>query len=189
MKRLLLALAALVVFATGAHAAAWKVDYAHSKLWFEGTWDNEAFTGTFHRWSAAIQFDPANLPASKANVTIDLSSLVASEPDFTAGIKGPLGFAISQFPRATFVTTSIRSRGGNTYVANGNLTIHGITRPVALTFSLDIDGNKAQMSGEVMVNRTQFSVGVGSSMGQDWGSERPVAHGIRIRVELAATRQ
>lgn len=189
MKRVLLALVTLLLFASAAHAAAWKVDYARSKLWFEGTWDNEAFTGTFHRWSAAIQFDPANLPTSKANVTVDMSSIVASEPDFTAGIKGPLGFAIGQFPRATFVTTSIRSRGGNTYVANGNLTIHGITRPVTLAFSLDINGNIAQMTGEVMVDRTHFGVGAGGSMGQDWGAERPVAHAIRIRVELTATRQ
>ena len=189
MKTILLALAALLAITVNADAAAWKVDYGRSKLWFEGKWDNEAFTGVFHRWSATIQFDPANLPASKATVTIDLGSVVASEPDFTTGIKGPLGFAVRQFPTATFTTTSIRATGGNTYVANGNLTIHGITRPIALHFALDISGNAAQMSGEVTVKRTDFGVGGGSSLGIDWSSERPVAHAARIKVDLNATKQ
>jgi polyisoprenoid-binding protein YceI len=189
MKTILIALAALLAVTTGADAAQWKVDYSRSKLWFEGRWDNEPFTGVFHRWSANIQFDPANLAASRATVTIDVGSLVASEPDFTTGLKGPLGFAVRQFPQATFVTTAIRARGGNTYVANGNLTIHGITRPIALNFALDITGNSAQMSGEVTVRRIDFGVGGGQSLGMDWGSERPVAHAARIRVDLFATKQ
>jgi polyisoprenoid-binding protein YceI len=189
MKAILFALAALLAVTTSADAAAWKVDHTRSKLWFEGKWDNEPFTGTFHRWSANIQFDPANLAASKATVTIDLGSVVASEPDFTGGIKGPLGFAVRQFPTATFVTTAMRSRGGNSYVADGVLTIRGVSRRIALSFALDISGNTAQMSGEVMLNRTHFSVGGGSSLGMDWGSERPVAHAVRVRVDLVAAKQ
>lgn len=189
MKAVLFALAALVAFTVNAHAAAWKVDHPRSKLWFEGKWDNEGFTGVFHRWTANIQFDPANLAASKATVTIDLGSIVASEPDFTGGIKGPLGFAARQFPSATFVTTAIRSRGGSSYVADGVLTIRGIARRIALNFELDISGNTAQMTGEVVLNRTHFSVGAGSSLGMDWGSERPVAHAVRVRIDLTATKQ
>jgi polyisoprenoid-binding protein YceI len=189
MKKILFALAALVAFTVNADAATWRVDHARSKLWFEGKWDNEAFTGVFHKWSANIQFDPANLPASKATVTVDLGSVVASEPDFTGGIKGPLGFAVRQFPTATFVTTAIRSRGGNTYIADGVLTIHGISKRISLLFALDINANAAQMSGEVTLKRTDFGVGGGQSLGMDWSSERPVAHAVRVRVDLHATKQ
>jgi polyisoprenoid-binding protein YceI len=189
MRIAFLVLGLLALLAVNADAAAWKVDHAKSKLWFEGQWSDETFSATFGTWDANIQFDPANLPASKAAVTIDLGSVAADEDDLTSGMKGPLGFAVRQFPQATFVTSSIRSAGGNNYIATGALTIHGIAKQIQLPFTLAITDASAHMTGAVTVARTDYGVGTGSSMGMDWASEKPVARAIRIRVDLTATKQ
>lgn len=188
MKKIIIAVAALITMTIGAGAANWTVDHARSKLSFEGKWSGEAFRAVFQKWDANIQFDLANLPGSKATVTIDLASVKAEEDDLTSGIKGPMGFAVSMFPQATFVTTSIKSAGGNNYVASGTLTIHGVGKAIQLPFTLIINGNSAHMTGAVTVMRTDYKVGVGSSMGMDWGSENPVAHAIQIKVDLTATK-
>lgn len=191
MRTTFLALGLLALLAVNADAAAWKVDHAKSKLWFEGQWSNEPFSATFGTWDANIQFDPANLPASKAIVTIDLGSVTTDDPERTSGMKGQYAFDVNNngFARATFVTSSIRSTGGNNYVATGALTIHGIARQIQLPFTLAITGNSAHMTGAVTVARTDYGVGTGSSMGMDWSSEKPVGHAIQIKVDLTATKQ
>jgi polyisoprenoid-binding protein YceI len=189
MKTVLFALAALMLFASDAGAATWTVDHQKSRLWFDGKWGGEVFTATFGKWDANIAFDPANLPASKASVAIELSSVASDDPDMTAGMKGPMGFAVNTFGHASFVTSSIRSAGGNNYVAVGDLKIHGIGKTIQLPFTLTIAGNGAHMTGAVTVSRIDFGLGVGSSMGMDWTSQNPVAHAITIRVDLTATKQ
>ncbi len=189
MKRLAIAFAVLLALTAGANAANWMVDYGKSKLWFEGKWSGEAFSAAFQKWAAVIAFDPANLPASKATITVDLGSVKGDDDELTSGMKGPMGFAVSQFPQATFTTTSIASKGGNNYVAAGNLVIHGIAKAIQLPFAVTITGNSAHATGTLTVMRTDFKVGVGSSMGVDWGAETPVAHAIQIRFDLTATKQ
>lgn len=189
MKRVALAFAVLLALTAGANAANWTVDYGKSKLWFEGKWSGEAFTAIFQKWAAVIAFDPANLPASKATITIDLSSVKGEEDDLTSGMKGPMGFAVAMFPQATFTTTSIKASAGNNYVASGNLSIHGVGKTVALPFTVTITGNSAHATGTLTVMRTDYKVGVGSSMGVDWGADTPVSHAIQIKFDLTATKQ
>ena len=95
MRTTFLALGLLALLAVNADAAAWKVDHAKSKLWFEGQWSNEPFSATFGTWDANIQFDPANLPASKAIVTIDLGSVTTDDPERTSGMKGQYAFDVN----------------------------------------------------------------------------------------------
>ena len=167
-----------------AQAAHWTVDYAHSKLGFSVLWSNEPFAAAFKTWKADIDFDPADLAHARADVSVTLASEASDEPDFDDGLKGALGFQVSQFPIARFVASSFTHRSGTDYVATGKLSIRGVTRDVMLPFTLTIDGTHAHMKGAATVIRTDFGVGQGM-----WTAPNPVAHDVTVTIDLVATRQ
>lgn len=185
MKAAASALALLVAFfGTAADAQDWSVDNAKSKLGFTVLWSNEPFSGAFRSWKAAIVFDPADLAHAHADVSVDLGSETSDEADFDDDVKGAQGFQISEFPTAHFATAHIVHRSGNDYVATGELTIRGVTRSVTLPFALTLDGKHAHMKGTAQVLRTDYGVGQGI-----WTSPTPVAHEVKVTIDLYATRE
>ncbi|MEI9993641.1 MAG: YceI family protein [Rhizomicrobium sp.] len=183
MIRLGAVLAALLLAATPVLGAPWIVDHARSRLGFSVVWSGEPLNATFKSWKADIAFDPADLPHAKVAATIDLGSEDSGSADNDDGLKGAEGFAIGQFPTARFETTGFVSKGGNAYVATGRLSLHGMTKPVTLPFTLAISGNTAHMVGRTVVSRIDFGLGSG-----EWAGETPVAHAVTITVDLTATK-
>jgi polyisoprenoid-binding protein YceI len=177
-----LAAVSLLAFTTPATAAHWNVDAAKSKLGFSVQWSGEAFAAHFDSWKANIDFDPANLAASHADVTIALGSEASEESDFDTGLKGAQGFAAAQFPSAHFVTKSFTHKSGNDYVADGTLTLKGISRDVSLPFVLTINGKQAHMVGTAHVVRTDFGIGQGQ-----WAAPTPVSHDVTVNIDITAT--
>jgi polyisoprenoid-binding protein YceI len=185
MRRIVLAAAILSGFvASPALAAHWNVDHATSKLGFAVQWSGAAFGATFQKWSAVIDFDPADLAHAHVAATIDLDSEASDSPDNDDGIKGAGGFQVSQFPTATFDATSFTHGAGNQYVAKGVLTIRGMKKPVTLKFALQITGDKAHVSGTADVMRLDWGLG----QGPEWSGDTPVSRKVGIFVELNATK-
>jgi polyisoprenoid-binding protein YceI len=172
-----------VVAGSPAWAAHWNVDFAKSRLGFSVQWGNEPFSAAFKRWSADIDFDPADLAHADVSVMIDLASETSDEPDFDSGLKGAQGFQTTQFPAARFVATKFIRKAASSFEAHGTLTIRGISRDVTLPFSLAIAGRTAHMTGTAHVLRTDFGVGQGM-----WSSSTPVSHDVSVNIDLFATR-
>jgi polyisoprenoid-binding protein YceI len=177
-------IAAALIFATAtpAMAAHWNVDTAKSKLGFTVQWSNEPFSARFDNWKANIDFDPTNLAASHADVTIAIGSEASDETDFDSGLKGAQGFAAAQFPSARFVTKSFTHKSGNDYVASGTLTLKGMTKDVTLPFALTINGKQAHMVGTAHLLRTDFEIGQGQ-----WAAPTPVSHDVMVNIDITAT--
>ena len=183
MKKFWMIVGALAVLAaTPARAAHWNVDYAKSKLGFTVQWANEPFSAQFGSWKADIAFDPANLGTSRVDVSIAVGSEASDEPDFDGGLKGAEGFAATQFPTAHFVTQSFSHKSGNDYVANGTLTLKGVTRPATLPFTLTMTGKQAHMVGTAHVMRNEFAIGQGQ-----WAAPTPVSHDVLVTIDITAT--
>jgi polyisoprenoid-binding protein YceI len=187
MKRALL-LTALLLASAPAHAAQWQVDAAKSTLGFVVTWDREPFHASFKRWTANIDFDPADLVHAKADVAIDIASFVSEDPQNDRYRVGPNGLDVRHFAEAHFTSKSFREAGPDRYEVVADLTIHGITKEVTLPFKLAINGNSAHMTGELNLSRIDFGVGTGNTWGIDWSSERTVSHAVKVTVDLSATR-
>jgi polyisoprenoid-binding protein YceI len=183
MRRALFAMAVLAATAAPAAAAHWTVDAAKSKLGFSVDWGGEPFTGTFKKWTADIDFDPADLAHSHVAAVIEIKSEASDDPDSDESLKGAIGFAADKFPAAKFETTGFKALPGGNYLAQGKLTIRGVTKPVDLPFKLDIQAGRAHMTGKVVVIRTDFGVGQG-----EWASPKPVAHEVTVTVDLTATK-
>ncbi len=165
-----------------AAAADWSVDHTQSTLGFEASMNGTGFSGQFGRWTATISFDPADLAASKAEVSIDMTSAETGDGTRDAALPQPDWFDTDNFGTATFVASAFRSMGGDAYEADGTLTIRGTSKPVTLAFTLAIADGKAVMAGATTLNRGDFGVGQG-----EFAGDTPVALAVKVVVSIQAT--
>ena len=180
---LLFPLAAVAVLAaSAAQARPYMVDKSASRLGFTGAMSGAAFQGSFRRWDATIDFDPNNLPASRAVVIVDMTSAATGDGARDEALPSSDWFAAKTHPRATFVSRSITRTGPNRYAAAGTLTIRGVARPVVLPFTLALTGPTAKMTGQLVLDRTTFGVGQGQ-----WRTGSTVATQVTVNVNLTAT--
>lgn len=154
-----------------AAAPVWTVDKAGSRLSFRvgdsGPRSADGRTpwidGVFRRWDAQIAFDPSNLKASHAVVTVSMASVRTGDPRRDEALPGPDGFDVGRFAKAVFETTSIVAVAPNRYLASGDLTVHGVRRGVSLPFTLQIRKNGRQevahMEGRMSLDQGWFGVG------------------------------
>lgn len=182
--RFAVVIAALAIAAPAwAASPAWTVDKGVSKVGFSSTFDGQAVSGSFRRWDADIRFDPKDLAHSSANVTIDVGSAATGDADRDAALPDTPWFYAAKYPKATFVTHSFKSLGGNRYEAVGGLTIKGVTKPLTLPFTLVITGDTAKMNAAVGVNRLAFGVGQG-----EWATTQVIPAAVQVTIALTAHR-
>lgn len=163
--------------ATAQPLARWTVA-SGGRLGFTASWNNTAVAGQFGSWKADILFSPDALDASRITVTIDLASADTDDSQRDEMLQGSDFFDTATHPQAVFTSNSIRSLGGDRYRANGTLQLHGVSRPVALTFTLGIDGDTARVKGTSRLDRTQFGVGSG-----EWAATDQI--GAQVGVDFA----
>lgn len=162
--------------------AVWRLDDG-SKLAFETAWGAMKVEGAFRRFTADIRFSPDALDRSRVSVTIDVASVDTGDPQRDQALPGYDFFDVDDHPRATFVAERFEHRGGDRYLARGQLTLRGVTRPVDLPFELDIDGESARVRGETSLDRTAFGVGQGEFAATD-----QVPAQVKIEVDIRARR-
>ena len=86
-----------------------------------------------------------------------------------------------------FTADSAESLGGGRYRADGALTIKEATRPLALTFTLEIDGDRASVEGAATIQRLDFDIGA-DTLTEERGDEDWVANQVTVAFDFAATR-
>ena len=160
----------------------WTVDTGASRIEFTGSQTGKEFTGTFSAFDIEIVFDPDNLGASRIKATIDTASASTGDRQRDDALPSADWFAASTYPAAVFESTDIRATGGG-YAANGKLTIRGISKDIALPFTLDISGDKATADGSLTLLRTDFGVGQGEFSTGEW-----VGLDVKIVIHVEATR-
>ena len=140
--------------------------------------------GSFKRWDADIVFSPDDLPHSHIRVSVDLASVDSAEGERDDMLRSASFFDVAAHPRAVFTATAIRAAGPGRYRANGTLTMHGQSRPVPVSFDLDIDGTRATASGTAQLNRLAFGVGSG-----EWAGTGDVPDGVAVNFHFTARRR
>jgi polyisoprenoid-binding protein YceI len=149
-----------------------------STLGFTGTFQGATFDGSFNKFNAAISYDPANLAASKFDVTVDLASATTGDNDRDHALPGADFFDTAKFPQAHFVTTGF-TKAGNGVVANGNLTLHGVTKPVQLKVTFTQGSGAATLDVATAINRLDFGVG-----GGEYKDTSTIANVVKVNAHL-----
>lgn len=127
--------AAFVAFALAlsAGAATYNIDTAHSSATFKVRHMMISnVTGEFGKTSGTVEYDAANPAAAKINATIDATTINTREPKRDAHLKSADFFDVEKFPTITFVSKRVELLGAQKYRAIGDLTMHGVTKEVAL---------------------------------------------------------
>ena len=177
MTRFALLLCALALPGLAA-AADYTVQPAGSTLAFHGNFQGSGFDGHFEKFDAAIAYDAAHLDASKFDVTVDLASAKTGDNDRDTALPGSDFFDVAKFPKAHFVTTAFHQNGGQV-TADGNLTLHGVTKPVSLTVDFKPGTAGAVLDVKGTVKRLDFGVG-----GGDYADTSVIADEVTITAHL-----
>ncbi len=111
----------------------WNIDPAHADIIFAAKHMMvTTVRGKFATVSGTLELDPENPTASSGSITIAAASLNTGVERRDGHLRSVDFFDVAKFPEITFVSTAVTPRGGNDYVVTGDLTILGVTRPVAL---------------------------------------------------------
>ena len=119
-------------------AGTYVLDKSHASLLFRV--DHLGFsnyTARFKRFDATLDFDPGNPAAASVVATVDARSLETDYPfpdqlDFNAQLEGPDWLDAGAHPQLTFRSTRVVPNGADTARIDGELTLRGVTRPMAL---------------------------------------------------------
>lgn len=180
-----LARSALLLGALALPALAGATDYAMqkagSKLAFSGSFQGAGFDGHFETFDAAIRYDPAHLDQSRFDVTVDLASAKTGDSDRDSALPGSDFFDVARFPKAHFVTTAFHQDGGKV-IADGNLTLHGVTKPVSLTVNFTPTAAGATLDVAGTLQRLAFGVG-----GGDYADTSVIADDVKVTAHLQLT--
>jgi len=176
MKRLAILLALALPLA--AAATDYTVQPASSTLGFSNTFQGESFDGKFGRWTAAISYDAANLASSKFDVEVDLANVKTGDTDRDSALPGSDFFDVAKFPKAHFVTTGFRQVGGKV-IADGTLTLHGISKPVSLDVTFKPQAGGATLDVAGTVKRLDFGIGTG-----DYADTSVIGGDVKVTAHL-----
>jgi polyisoprenoid-binding protein YceI len=88
--------------------------------------------GTFTGVKGTVDYDPANPAATKIDVVIDVNSINTNDEKRDAHLKSPDFFDAAQYPAITFQGTQVKKESDSEFTVSGNLSLHGVTKPVVL---------------------------------------------------------
>jgi len=160
-----LAVAALLPLAASAETTTWTIDPGHSTSSFAVK--HLVITtvhGQFGTTTGTVQFDEQDPTKSKAEATIDVTTINTQNDKRDADLKSPNFFDAANHPTMTFKSTKVEKAGADKFKVTGDLTIRGNTKPVTLdaTVSQSVKGMQGELrrafSATGRINRKDFGL-------------------------------
>ncbi len=139
-------------------------DKAHTTVLFQVRHLLTNVTGKFKDFEGTIQVDRANPAASSVDFTVQTASIDTGEAKRDEHLRSADFFDVATHPKLTFRSTSVKPAGKDTYQVTGDLTMHGVTKPVTLTVTF-LGSTKDPFSGN---EKLGFDV-AGTLNRQDFG--------------------
>jgi polyisoprenoid-binding protein YceI len=192
MKRLAL-LTGILALATPlalAQTSTWKSDSAHSEVDFSiKHLSLSNVHGRLGNVAATIALDDADITKSTVTATIDVTTIDTGVSPRDADLKTESFFDVAKFPTATFTSTSV-AKSGSGLTVNGNLTLHGVTKPVVLAVEGPTGPVQGMMdhkphsgfSATTTLDRTAF--GIGTKYGA-----AILSNDVKLTIELDLAKQ
>ena len=177
------ALAFVLLSASVANAVEYReVLNKESTVMFGYTQMGVSMEGQFNRFTSQLTFDPAKLGSAQAKIDIDIASIDTGVDEANEEVVGKQWFNATAFPTASFVSTGMKSLGGNRYEASGKLSIKGRTRDVVVPVTFSSAGAHGQFDGVLNIKRLDYAIGEGA-----WSDVGTVADEIQIKFHFVVT--
>jgi polyisoprenoid-binding protein YceI len=160
----ILALMLAVATAASAAPATWTIDQNHSQVGFSVRHFFSKVPGTFSKFSGSVVYDPQKPENSSVKADIDPSSIDTKNEKRDNHLRSEDFFDVAKFPTLTFVSTKVTSAGKDKLKVDGNLTMHGVTKPVTLDVTFLGAGpsregeQRSGFEAKTTVNRKDFGI-------------------------------
>ncbi|MCL1040644.1 YceI family protein [Shewanella marisflavi] len=106
---------------------------AHASIQFKVSHLGYSFVvGRFNDFEGNFSFDSKQIGDAKVNVEIDTASLDSNHAERDKHLRSEDFLNVAKHPKASFVSSSVEDLGQGKFVLNGNLTLNGVTKPVAI---------------------------------------------------------
>jgi polyisoprenoid-binding protein YceI len=169
---------------TVAPAGTWNLDPVHSRVDFEVSYLAGTFKGELREIGARLTVGGEH---ASLEGTAEVASVDVKDENLTAHLQSPDFFDAERHPELRFTAQDIRLDGDGKVSVDGELTIKGVTKPVAITGTVtapiaDPYGNdRIGLSLTTKIDRTDFGV--------DWNNPLPsgepaLANDVTILAEL-----
>ena len=160
------AIAIAIALPVLAHADTWQIDPAHTNVEFSVRHMMISnVKGQFQKTSGTITINGIDPTSAKIDATIDAASINTRVDKRDAHLKSPAFLDVDKYPTITFKSTKVEAAGPGKWKVTGDLTLHGVTKPVVLdvegtgTPITDPMGNtRAGASASTKINRKDFGL-------------------------------
>lgn len=158
------------------------------ELTFAGAVEDTGFTGRFGDFSVRYCMQSEQTENHEIRVQVRLATADSDNRDRDETLLGPEFFAVDEHPVAVWESTAVR-REGEAYVAEGRLSLKGITAPQSIRYRLEPDGGRLiargrfVMSGGTRIDRQRYQVGTGEFADPEFVRNQVT---VEFEVELTA---
>jgi polyisoprenoid-binding protein YceI len=143
----------------------WKIDASHSHVEFAVRHMMiSTVRGRFSNVEGTVQLDESNPSVAEVDVRIDVASIDTREPQRDAHLRSADFFDVEKFPHIAFKAARPIARSGSEFKLAGDLTIHGVTRPVVLDVTEEgrgkdpWGGERLGFSATTKIKRSEFGL-------------------------------
>ena len=143
----------------------WNIDATHSHATFAVRhMVVSTVKGKFNVLRGTLNLDETNPANSWIEAEVDAASIDTNEPNRDKHLRSPDFFDVEKYPKITFKSTKVEPVGDNEYKVTGDLTMHGVTKPVV--FSVERSGEvkdpygfrRAGFSAKTKISRKEWGL-------------------------------
>ena len=149
--------------------------------------------GNFKNFNGIINYDAKDITKSSVNAKIKADSIDTDNEKRDEHLKTPEFLDTAKYPEITFISKQIKkAKGNNNYICIGNLTMHGVTKEIALPFQITglIKGMKGESrlgaNANIILNRKDFGLNWNKAM--DNGG-LVIGEQVKVSLEIEAVKQ
>ena len=137
-----------------------KLSPENTKVAFVGSKMIGSHEGAFLAFSGTVDYKSGDPLTAAINVGIDLASVKTDSEKLDGHLKSPDFFDVEKFPKATFVSTGVAAGGadGATHTVNGEFTLHGVQKAIAVPAKIEVSEKKVSVSSEFTINRKDYGI-------------------------------
>lgn len=195
--RMIWGLAAALTLGAGmmaAQASSWTIDPSHSEADFAVKHMGiSTVHGSFRGVSGTIKFEAGNSAVWSVDATIDVNTVDTGVAARDKSLRSADFLDVTKYPTMTFKSTSVKTENAS-YLVTGDLTLHGVTKPVTLTLEapgndqvgMDAKSVHRGFTATTTINRKDFGV---MWNGKLKSGDAVVGDQVKIELDIEAVRQ
>jgi polyisoprenoid-binding protein YceI len=177
------------IAATALPTGTWKVDSVHSSVEFQVKHLGIATVkGQFTEFEGTLEVGPEN---TVAYGTVQVASVNTREPQRDEHLRSPDFFDAARYPEIAFRSTALRPLDEDTFEIDGDISIHGVTRP--LTLKAVLEGTETDPQGHDRVGlsavaqllRSDFEMKFNAALGS---GNMLVSDKVKILIDISAVK-